>query len=188
MNKKGESNLSVWSRIMTNYLQITTSAISFNLKLPSFLVAIFYPIERVGSSAGLLLSFDCLISDYNSVISSDAFFKVLLLALLPIPLIVIYGLFWRILGFIWSRFKDVKRNIVVSTITIIFVLHPTLMNSTLNLFKWVNIEDDLAVTELDMNIECWSPTHIIWITCLGLPMLAIWVIGAPVIGFLILTK
>jgi hypothetical protein len=98
MKKKGDSNLSVWMRIMTNYLQIITSAMSYNLRYPEYFLKIFYPIERIGASSDAILSFDCIISDMNTTTSSTAFFKILLTALMPIPLIVFYAIFWGVIG------------------------------------------------------------------------------------------
>lgn len=58
IRKKKESQLSVVLRIFTNYLQLIATALSFNLKYPSFLVDAFYLVDRVGTSSESFLSFD----------------------------------------------------------------------------------------------------------------------------------
>jgi hypothetical protein len=188
MSKKDESNLSVCLRILTNYFQIATAAMSYNLKFPKFLVSIFYPIERAGSSTGLILSFDWLISDFNSKKISISFFKVLLTALLPIILIALFGAIWVILGRTLSRFKNIKRSIIVTSITILFVMHPTLMDATFNIFRWVDLGDEVSQTELDIEIEWWSPSHLAWTFGVGIPMFIFWVLGFPLAWLVILWK
>jgi hypothetical protein len=101
-------------RIMTNYLQVITSAISFNLRYPGYLLDAFAPVEKVGASSETVLSFDCMISDYNTTTSSTSFFKILLTALLPIPLLIFFAILWTIMKRCFSRFNDIKRNIIVS--------------------------------------------------------------------------
>ena len=41
---------------------------------------------------------------------------------------------------------------------------------------------------MDMTIECWSLTHIIWSAVLGGLMIVLWVLGIPLAGSLILFK
>mmetsp|Transcript_30589 Transcript_30589/g.30077 ORF Transcript_30589/g.30077 Transcript_30589/m.30077 type:complete len:83 (+) Transcript_30589:16-264(+) len=58
IKKKKASQHSILLRILTNYLQLLTTALSFNLKFPPALTKIFYPIERIGTSSEAFLSFD----------------------------------------------------------------------------------------------------------------------------------
>lgn len=58
IKKKKESQLSILLRIFTNYLQLIATAMSFNLQYPSFIVEMFYPVEKVGSTSESFLSFD----------------------------------------------------------------------------------------------------------------------------------
>jgi hypothetical protein len=69
-----------------------------------------------------------------------------------------------------------------------FTLHPTLINSTLRLFQWVDLGEDESRTMLDLEIECWSGIHFAWSLGLGIPMFFIWVIGMPLFALAILTK
>jgi uncharacterized membrane protein YhaH (DUF805 family) len=152
MNKKGDSNLSVSMRIMTNYFQVLTSAMSYNLKFPEFIIEFFAPIRQIGATSDSVMSFDCFLSDHNSVTESTAYFKILLLAIIPLPVILLYGTFWTLLGLCWKRFRDIKRSIIVSTLTIIFILHPTLINSTFQLFICVDLDEGVSKTSLDLDL------------------------------------
>jgi hypothetical protein len=89
VQKKGDSNVSVLMRIMTNYLQIIAASMSYNLKMPSYLLDVLTSAEQAGSSSGILLSFDCLLMDtsIDTVFDNIAYLKVLCIALMPVILI-----------------------------------------------------------------------------------------------------
>jgi uncharacterized membrane protein YhaH (DUF805 family) len=137
---------------MTNYFQVLTSAMSYNLKFPDFIIELFAPIRQIGATSEAVMSFDCFLSDHNSVTESTAYFKILLLAMIPLPIILFYCSFWCSLGLCWQRFKDMKRSIIVSTITIIFILHPTLINATFQLFICVDLDEGVSKTSLDLEL------------------------------------
>lgn len=63
IQKKGDSNISVLLRIMTNYMQILAISMSFNLHFPEYMTNAFSGTSKVGNSAGILLSLDCLLLD-----------------------------------------------------------------------------------------------------------------------------
>ena len=58
VRKKKESQVSILLRILTNYLQLLTTSLSFDVSYPSGLLEVFYPADRVGSSSDTFLSFD----------------------------------------------------------------------------------------------------------------------------------
>ena len=58
-----ESHQAILLRILTNYTQIITSAVSFNLTYPEMLMVYFRIVKAVGESAKLFLSMDCLLID-----------------------------------------------------------------------------------------------------------------------------
>jgi len=58
IQKKGDSNISVLMRIMTNYLQILGISMSFNLHFPEYMTNAFSGTKTIGNSTGILLSVD----------------------------------------------------------------------------------------------------------------------------------
>ena len=58
IRKKQESEVSTLMRILTNYLQLIASTLSFSIDYPETFTDIFYPVNRVGSSSETFLSFD----------------------------------------------------------------------------------------------------------------------------------
>ena len=138
IRKKKESELSTLLRILTNYLQLLTTSLSFDVNYPDALLEIFYPVERVGSSSDTFLSFDCFITDVDVTgpFPSNTFFKLFLIALLPIMLFVLVSILWLIVFvFRYKWVPELKRNIVISFISIVFLLHPTLAENSLSIFQ-----------------------------------------------------
>jgi len=138
IKKKQESQQSILLRIVANYLQLLTAALSFNLKFPKALTQLMYPVERIGNSSEAFLSFDCFINDYEvtAFAPSNAIFKIFLTGLLPIGLILLSLVVWGSLKLVFrSKFKDIKRNMIVTIILIMFLLHPMLTKVGIEIFQ-----------------------------------------------------
>lgn len=138
IKKKKESQQSILLRILANYLQLLSATLSFDMKFPSVMTDIFYPVQKVGASSEAFLSVDCFFRDteIKAFSPSTAIFKVFLTGLLPILLILAAAGVWSLLYLISKKyFGDVYRNIVVTTIVILFLLHPTLSKVGFEIFQ-----------------------------------------------------
>jgi hypothetical protein len=62
LRKTAKGNSEAIFRIMTNYCQIITSVLSFNLKYPKFMLASFTPVTATSEFSSSLISFDCLMT------------------------------------------------------------------------------------------------------------------------------
>lgn len=191
IRKKKKNQTSILIRIMTNYLQLIAATMSFNLRFPTFFGDMFGPIESIGSAYDTFLSFDCFIEDteMRAFAPTTELFKVFLTGLLPIILGIIFWILWSILYLINKQlFSDIKRYIMVSFVWIIFMLHPTITKSTFNLFECLQISKDSYKMKMNMDYEWYSKDHIIWIVFIWLPNIILWVIGAPLLVFIIMFK
>ena len=197
MQKKKDSNISVLMRIMTNYLQILSIALSFNLNFPTYMSEALTGVKQVGGSFGVLLSFDWLLMETKSTDKFDniAFLKITVIGLIPILLIGSAAIGFR-LAFIYDSFRF-KRYLWVTIITIFFLLHPTLTQYCLSIFKWNDIGNGEERVEIDVKMVWWSSSHLKWILLLGklyhaktigAPMLIFYVIGSPLVMISILYK
>lgn len=165
IKKKKESQQSILLRILTNYLQLLSATLSFNMKFPKVLTEMFYPIQKVGASSEAFLSIDCFFRDaeIKAFTPSNAIFKVFLTGLLPILLILAGVLVWSLLYLISKKhFGDVYRNIIVTTIVLLFLLHPTLSKVGFEIFQCVKVGEDDYQARLDMDMGCYSWRHIKW--------------------------
>ena len=138
VRKTEESQFSVLLRILTNYLQLITTTMSMSLSYPSTLTSILGPITRLGGSSETFLSFDCFATDYEikGPFESNSILKLFLLAFLPIVLFIIVALIWLIIYAINRKYvKNLTRNLVISGISIVFLLHPKLTQQSINAFR-----------------------------------------------------
>ena len=167
LQKKEDSNISVLMRIMTNYLQILAAAMSFNLHFPSYMTNALSGAKQVGNSSGVLLSFDWLLmeSDLSSSFGNIAFLKVTMIALIPIAFLSAAALGLGLV-FIKNRVKF-KRYLWVTAITVFFLLHPTLTQYCLRIFKCNDIGNGQSRVEMDIQTPCWDPHHLKWVYFLG---------------------
>lgn len=58
IKKKKESQQSILLRILTNYLQLLTGALSFNLKFPDASASFFFAAEKLADPSRAFLSVD----------------------------------------------------------------------------------------------------------------------------------
>ena len=99
----------------------------------------------------------------NAFASNSSLFKIFLVALLPIILIFLYSFVW-ILAYLISKryFSDIKRNIVISSIVILYMLHPALIRTGLSIFQCVKVSENDSRVRSDLNMKCYSNTHLAW--------------------------
>ena len=156
IRKKRENQTSILLRIFTNYLQLVTASLSFNLNFPDTITDSFGPVETVGSASDTFLSFDCFIEDtqMTGFAPSNEIFKVFLVMLLPIILIIIFSTIWGVLYIMNKKlFGNIKKYIVVSIICTVFLLHPTITKSTLDLFDCIEIKEGQSRMRLNMEYD-----------------------------------
>ena len=138
LRKTVESQSTTLMRILTNYLQVVSTVLAFDANYPDIVNDLFTPANIIGSSSESFVSLDCFIQDnrMNAFAPNETIFKITLISFLPIALILIYAVVWICMYFILKKyFKDFKRNIIVSVVVILYLLHPSLTRSSLSIFQ-----------------------------------------------------
>lgn len=156
IRKRRESQQSILLRILANYLQLLTAALSFNLKFPKALTELMYPVERIGASSEAFLSFDCFVRDteIKAFTPSVAIFKIFLTGLLPIALVFLAMIVWLIIFVTCRRWvPDIVRNMVITVIVILFLLHPMLTKVGLEIFQCVQVDEGQYQVRVDLDLE-----------------------------------
>lgn len=140
-------------RIMTNYLQILAAALSFNLQFPTYMLDALSSAQQIGQSSGVFLSFDCLLMDTraNEVFDNIAYLKVLCIAMIPLILITVSTLGYRI--YFFKNSYKFKRLTCVTIITVFFLLHPSLTQYCLRIFKCVEVGKGISKVEMDITTD-----------------------------------
>ena len=191
IKKKKESQTSILMRIMTNYLQIMTATLSYSMKFPDALLNLFLPVQKLGTGSAAVLSFDWFAKSSKITLfaPSTPFMKAFLTAILPIILFLLIVIAFGILHTLFKKwFTDFRRNFVVSTITILFLLHPTLTQTAFGMFQWIQVDKNKYMVRIDLNMVWYSWVHLTWWFILGVPMIIIWVFGWPILALVVLYK
>jgi hypothetical protein len=149
IRKTRANNFSILLRILTNYIQLISASLSFNIKIPFSFTSVFSTPNKVNSPNEAFFSFDCFIldSDIKGFAPSANLFKLFLFMLLPFFLMIFYfilfGSYKLIIGCIKPHWNvDFKRYMVVSLVCIIFVFHPKMSFDSLALFQCQHVDDD----------------------------------------------
>jgi len=106
VRKTKESQVSVLLKIMTNYLQLITTTMSFSTRFPSDIINMLSVFEEVGGASDTFLSFDCFVTDYDikGPFPSNTLFKIFLAAFLPPMLTLIVFLIWLLVYLVARRY------------------------------------------------------------------------------------
>ena len=191
IRKKRENQTSILMRIMTNYVQLIAVSMTFKVKFPVSLTQLFGPINLFGSTSDTYLSYDWFISgiQVTAFTPSVQLFKIVLTGFMPIGLFLLYLAIWGCLYFAMNKwFSSIKRNLIISAICIIFMFHPTIMKSCLQIFECTLVNENDKRMDLYMDYKWYSKEHFFWIGTVAIPILVVWVIGAPVLALLILFR
>ena len=169
IQKKEDSNISVLMRIMTNYLQMIAAALAFNLKFPNYFLNVLSSVKQLGGSSGVFLSYDCFLlnTNANQIFNNVSYLKVLCVWLVPAIFIVVCIIIFRVVFL--KNSEKFKRWSWVTIITVLFVLHPTLTQYCLKIFKCVSIGNGISKVEMDIQTDWWSEVHLKWIFSLCKP-------------------
>ena len=138
LRKTVESQSTTLMRILTNYLQVVSTVLAFDASYPDTVNDLFSPANIIGSSSESFVSLDCFIQDnkMNAFAPNETIFKIILISFLPVALILIYVILWLSIYLIFKKYsRDLKRNIIVSVLVILYLLHPALTRSSLSMFQ-----------------------------------------------------
>ena len=191
IRKKKENQTSILLRMLTNYFQLISISMTFKVKFPISMSQISGGADTFGSTSDTYLSYDWFISgiQYTGFAPSVDIFKIILTALVPIALFLVYLFIWTSLYFVLRKWcSNLKRNLAISGICIVYILHPSITKNCLRIFECTQVDaNDMRMT-LYMNYKCYSFDHVFWMLTAAVPMLVIWIIGAPFLALVILYK
>ena len=73
------------------------------------------------------------------------------------------------------------------TLVFVFLLYPTILNYTLEMFNCIEINEERFL-QSNFDMVCWGRTHILQIVFIAIPVTIIWILGFPLFIFRILYK
>ncbi|CDW83118.1 UNKNOWN [Stylonychia lemnae] len=201
----GAANLknktSVFQKILLNHIQLIVLTSSFDFDWPQLVLSYFQANKVVGDAAYQVFSIDCLLSSYdyynsrekqNLEVSWNTFmnikifyFKLSMLSLLPLLIVIICSLVWRLIYLNEKRSEIVFSKIVSSIVILLFLVHPNIVKYVFDVFNCVDIDGESRLKN-DLALICYSNKHQFWAFGLGLPVLIVWGLGIPLFAFILI--
>lgn len=141
----------------------------------------------MAEGAKIILSVDCFIRE-NAIAIEPLFVKVILACFLPLGIILIACLIWAVLGLCFKSWQ-IRRNIVISIIVLIFVQLPTISSITMAVYNCSDIfKDGNTYLANDMSITCWEGEQKKYAMNFGIPIILVWIIGFPILALIIMFR
>ena len=113
----------------------------------------------------------------------------MMVALTPIMMMAFFTSFYLVLKVLRnSTSLTLIRQVYVTTIVILFLGHPTLTRYGLNLYMCMELDEGKQWLLKDLQTQCWTSEHKMWSLAIGVPMILIWVISTPLLGYLYLRR
>lgn len=190
-------------KIFMSYVQFVSLAAGLEIDWPSSLTTLFRAQQGAGSVTELFISFDCALETpaAGDLGNTDLFYKTqILYFFIPFMGVTAIILFWTGMYLFRGycrrserRTKGVLRvimreNAIVSCIVLLFFMHPTLTTRTFMMFACQEVDKDEFYLAQDLNIQCYTVEHTLWIMSIGLPAVIIFVIGIPLGAFIVLYR
>jgi len=127
-----------------------------------------------------------------NVTSINSFYvKVIMYGVTPVLLSGLAAFVWIVIRCTSKRKQSqfqTGKYIKITCYAIILLLLPTVTTSTFSLFSCVSYEDGHSYLRRDMSIQCWTADHVKMGLLVGLPLLAVWTFGFPLMIYLLMWK
>jgi len=175
-------------RILTNYLQLVSLTSAIEMNWPAEIIGLFTAHEYLGSISEQLFSYSCFLESDGRL--PVVYFRTLLLNMVPLMILILAAILWG-LKYYFSQERDLtklKTAMVCTTVVVVFMMHSSIMKQNLSMFSCRTLSDGNLYLSSDLSLECWDGEHFAWVFAVTIPGTIIWVIGAPVVAFLVLQK
>jgi hypothetical protein len=173
------SNRGTLIKILFSGLQMNAISLAF---------AFQYAVSSMGTSA---LSLDCLWATSSSTIYpfyvETLVYMIFPVLLLGLPVLILAV--WFVCNAARPNARALRERVMdiyfAGVVVVLFVAHPTLSTRAMKLFQCTQLAGEWHLKE-QLEEECWSTSHIVWVGVCGIPMLLVYVVGIPASAFVIL--
>ena len=87
----------------------------------------------------------------------------------------------------YNRKIGYKDKFIATFVTVLYLLYPTLTRATFKIVACQTVGKNRYL-QMELDLPCWDDVHLAWVLCLFLPSLLGYVLGLPLIAFLMLRK
>ncbi|OMJ86544.1 hypothetical protein SteCoe_11895 [Stentor coeruleus] len=180
---------SIYIKIFTNYLQLVFLTAQFNLDWPVYVLELFNVQKSAATVTEQLFSVDCYIKNGESPTSSSSYFyKIGVLACLPLAITGVSFLVWITICFINNTYSYIRRQFLTTIVVLFFLVYPNIVKVMFLNFSCISIDMKGSYLDENTEIECWSGNHMKYSLIIAMPGIIIWAIGIPTLVLIYLTK
>lgn len=177
---------SVLIKILMNYLQLMMLTSVIKVRWPDPFYDLISIQEQIGSNTGKLLSIDCLIQDNTSL---DPYYVNQLFSFVaPLVLGVMITLIWLVISMFIVNKSRVVKPFITSLVVVFFILHPGISSNALSILSCYEIENGEFWNTNSFDIQCYTQEYASRYYALFVLDLALWTIGMPALGYVMLWK
>eukprot|EP00949_MAST-11_sp_MAST-11-sp1_P000410 g410.t1 len=173
-------------KIALSGLQALTVLGRYPLHWPGDVTSVFNSVGSLFSAAGDVISFSCAMDDADG----SRYFRGAAVVLGgPLIMTAIIGLFWGIKAGTAKKeeLKYMRSNFAVSIMVVLFLILPTLNQTTFQLLTCYNIGREWRVAG-DLNEACGGPTHVSYLMGIAFPSLLAYTFGVPIVALILLRR
>jgi len=182
-----QSNL---MKIAVNFLQVSTVVLQYKFEWPDFIRRAINITNKIIPSGSDGFSVDCIVTMAYGENKYTYFANLIVTLIQPFGVwLIMSGIYLLYLRFKGEKIRGnprIKKSVVVIFIITGFMLQPTLIQSTLELFKCQNYTPSSSATYFmaeDSEVQCWTGLHILWSVGVALPFFLLWGFVLPIVLF-----
>lgn len=178
---KPKSLLSVYLRVLVNYIQLTIILTSFKLDWPGIIVSINSFNSEIGAMSNQIVDLGCVTS------GNTEFVKALIVSFIPIIAFALILIFWSMSKLIFNTNKTID-YIISSMVVSVFIFHSMLTKTMFELLKCTELNKGEYWLTSNLSVRCWDDSHIAVIYSCIVPSIIVWSIGFPALVLSILCR
>ena len=173
-------------KMLLSHLQVLTLSLQFDLAWPQGVTEMLGVLNILASVDDRLLALNCGMSRTLPRLFQRA------IVLVSVPVVAALCLsLGALIMFAWSRKVDghthyraqkgLRTFVLVSVIVVLFVFHPSVTRAAFSVLRCRQVYDRWYLAA-EMDTECYTPSHAMWVWGLALPALIVYSVGTPVLA------
>jgi hypothetical protein len=173
-----ENPLLLSIRSWFHYIQTVSLLTPFTVAWPEHVFKQYEAFYVVGTFSVTSLSSDCILDSFDY---KPVYVKLVFLSLFPFAMICLSSLYWGVVACQQRSFKDYVRNNLALSLTLIVLISPYILQSSIGMFACRTMEDDVEWLVVDYSIKCDNRNHDKIKYGIALPSLIIWCLFTPIV-------
>ena len=179
-----KSMISIYIKILTNYLQLMFLTAQFEFSWPSYVLQFLSSQKFIVTSTDSIFSVDC----YVSSKSNSYYYKLTLICVMPLIVFAVSLLVWLGICFTKETWSYLKRELLLTMIIGFFLVYPNISIACFSHFSCLDIDKIGSYLKENYTIQCSGETYTKFYLIVVIPSMIIWIVGLPAMILVIMTK